>query len=98
VFVSCETHIVADVSYIIGQVFLQSEVVAVVCNILLAFNIVLYTENVLHNDQLIRLSVHYINTLFYFELHLCFCLLGPDRFLCQEIVLTIGHLFLQRVA
>lgn len=57
---SYEIHIVADVSYIIGQGFLQSEVVAVVRNILLAFNIVLYTENLLHNDQLIRLSVHYI--------------------------------------
>jgi len=60
VFVSYETHIVADVSYIIGQGFIQSEVVAVVCNILLGFNIVLYTENLLHNDQLIRLSGHCI--------------------------------------
>lgn len=60
-FVSYVTHIVADVSYKIGQGFLQSEVVAVVCNMLLAFNIVLCTENLLHNDQLISLSVHYVH-------------------------------------
>jgi hypothetical protein len=58
-FVSYETHIVADVSYIVGQSFLQCEV-AVVRNVVLAFNIVLYTENLLRNDQLIRLSVYYI--------------------------------------
>lgn len=59
-FASYETHIVADVSNIIGQVLLQSVVIAVVFKLLLGFNIVLYTENLLHNDHLIRLSVHYI--------------------------------------
>jgi len=69
-FVSYESHIVADVSYIIGQGFVRSEVVAVVRNILLAFNIVLYTENLLHNDQVIRLSVHYIQYSFILN---CIC-------------------------